>query len=84
MTEKITQALTGSMENLLQITYQEYQNFLVNWSGSLKDIECGTHIRIPIRAGYVNCYKSEEGLKVSLWYSDTLTEQKESNQEKQI
>ncbi len=70
--EKPIQVLTESMGNLLKITYQEYQNFLVNWSGNLMDIECGTHIRIPISAGYVSCYKSDGALKVSLWITDTL------------
>jgi len=41
-------------------------------SGSLKDIECGTHIKIPIPVGYVSCYKSDEALKLSLWFSDTI------------
>ncbi len=84
MTEKTIQTLTAEMTNLLRTTYQEFQNFLVNWSGNLKDIECGTHIRIPIHAGYVNCYKSVEGLNLKLWFSDTLIENLENNQEKLI
>ncbi len=74
MTEKIIQVLPKEMENLLQVTYQGLQNFLVNLSGNLKDIECGTHIKIPIPAGYVSCYRSDEALKVSLWISETLQE----------
>ncbi len=74
MTEKLIQILTEQMENLLTITYQEYLNTILNLSGSLKDIECGTHIRIPIPAGYVSCYKSEEHLKLSLWISDTISQ----------
>ncbi len=84
MEKKIIQELTVSMENLLQISYQEFQNLLVNLSGSLKDIECGTLIKIPIPAGYVSCYRSEDNLKLSLWYSDTLIEKKENSQEKLI
>ncbi len=72
MNEKIIQTLTESMESLLTSSYQEYLNTLVNLSGSLKDIECGTHIKIPIPAGYVSCYKSDEALKLSLWISDTI------------
>ncbi len=72
MTEKTIQVLTGQMENLLTIGYQEFLNTLVNLSGNLKDIECGTHIKIPIPAGYVSCYKSEDNLKLSLWISDTV------------
>ncbi len=84
MTENRTLILTAEMTNLLQTMYQEFQNFLVNWSGNLKDIECGTHIKIPIPAGYVSCYKSEEALKLSVWCSDTLTEKQENNQEETI
>jgi len=73
MTEKITQILTGEMEKLLEDTYFAFQNTLVNLSGSLKDIECGTHIKIPIPAGFVSCYKSEEHLKLSVWLSDTVS-----------
>ncbi len=72
MTEKTIQILTEQMENLLTIGYQEYLNTILNLSGNLKDIECGTHIKIPIAAGYVSCYKSEEALKLSLWISDTI------------
>ncbi len=71
MTEKVIQTLTEAMENLLTAGYQEFLNTLVNLSGNLKDIECGTHIKIPIPAGYVSCYKSEDNLKLSLWISDT-------------
>ncbi len=73
MTEKITQILTGEMEKLLTDIYQEFQNTLVNLSGSLKDIECGTHIKIPIPVGFVSCYRSEEHLKLSVWLSDSVS-----------
>ncbi len=73
MTERIILTLTEQMENLLTRGYQEFLNTLVNLSGSLKDIECGTHIKIPIPVGYVSCYKSDEALKLSLWISDTVT-----------
>jgi len=72
MTEKVIQILTEQMEKLLTNGYQEFLNTLVNLSGSLKDIECGTHIKIPIPAGYVSCYKSEDALKLSLWISDQV------------
>ncbi len=72
MTEKIIQILTEEMEKLLNLISQEYQNTLVNLSGNLKDIECGTHIKIPIPVGYVSCYKSEDSLKVSVWMSDSV------------
>jgi len=74
MTEKIIQILTEQMENLLTTSYQEFLNTIVNLSGSLRDIECGTHIKIPIPAGYVSCYKSDVALKLSLWLSDIVQE----------
>ncbi len=73
MIEKTIQILTEEMEKFLQVTCQEFQNTLVNLSGNLKDIECGTHIKIPIPVGYVSCYKSPEALKLSLWISDEVT-----------
>ncbi len=73
MTEKTIQVLTEQMESLLTIGYSEFLKCLVNLSGSLKDIECGTHIKIPIPAGYVSCYKSEDNLKLSLWISDQVS-----------
>ncbi len=84
MTEKIIQTLTKQMESLLTITYQEFLKSLVNLSGNLKDIECGTHIKIPIPAGYVSCYKSVDALKMSLWISDVIStvDQEITSQEK--
>ncbi len=73
MTEKQTQILTEEMMKLLATILHEYQNTLVNLSGNLKDIECGTRIRIPTPVGYVSCYKSEEALKLSLWISDEVS-----------
>ncbi len=72
MTEKTIQVLSAEMVNLLETMYQSYQNFLVNWSGNQKDIECGTHIKIPIPAGYVSFYRSDDAFKVSFWLSDTV------------
>ncbi len=73
MTEKVTQILTAEMEKLLTNIYQEFQNTLVNLSGSLKDIECGTHIKIPIPVGFVSCYKSEDALNLKCWLSDSVS-----------
>ncbi len=72
MTKNQIPVLTAEMDNLLTTMYQSFQNFLVNWSGNQKDIECGTHIKIPIPAGYVSFYKSDEAFKVSCWLSDTV------------
>ncbi len=72
MTENLIQTLTEEMEKLLINISQEFQNTLVNLSGSLKDIECGTRIKIPTPVGYVSCFKSEDALKLSCWISDDV------------
>ncbi len=55
-------------------TVNDLMSTLVNLSGNLKDIECGTRIKIPIRAGYVNFYKSVESCEISLWLKETMME----------
>jgi len=62
------------MERLLERTSNDLMSTLVNLSGSLKDIECGTRIKIPIPAGYVNFYKSVESYEMSLWIRDSMME----------
>lgn len=52
--------LSEEMEKLLSRTLDDLVSTLVNLSGSLKDIECGTHIKIPTDAGFVSYYKSAE------------------------
>ncbi len=70
-------------------TYNDLMSTLVNLSGSLKDIECGTRInnctqsvigaKIPIAAGYVNFYKSVESFEMSLWLKENMMETTEEN-----
>ncbi len=62
------------MMKLLERTYTDLMSTLVNLSGSLKDIECGTHIKIPIPAGYVRFYKSSESYEMSLWLKEAMME----------
>ncbi len=73
-----TQVLSEEMEKLLNRTYQDFRNTLVELHGNLKDIECGTHIRIPVAAGYVNYYKLENSFKVSLWLSDEMLQENQT------
>ncbi len=73
MTSEI-QTLSGEMEKLSTRIQNDLQSTLVNLSGSLKGIECGTHIKIPMDAGYVNFYRSVEGWKLSVWISEEMTE----------
>ncbi len=60
------------MANLLDRTVNDLMSVLVNLSGNLKDIECGTRIKIPIRAGYVNFYRSVESYEISLWLKEGM------------
>lgn len=70
---KETQALVEEMEKLLARISEDVTSTLVNLSGSQKGIECGTHIKIPMDAGYVNYFKSLENSEtVSLWYRQTI------------
>ncbi len=72
---KEIQVLSAEMARLLDLTYHELMNILVNLSGNLTDIECGTHIKIPMDAGYVNFYKSSEHYEISLWLKQGMKEQ---------
>ena len=64
--------LSEEMEKLLNRTSEDLMSTLVNLSGSLKDIECGTRIKIPIPAGFVSCYKLDDALEMSLWLKEVL------------
>ncbi len=77
-----TQTLTAEMEKLSDRISNDLLSTLVNLSGSLKDIDNGTHIRIPMDVGYVNFYKSAERWKLSCWLVQEMTETevKETNE----
>jgi len=71
--------LSEEIANLLDRTVNDLMSTLVNLSGNLMDIECGTRIRIPIPAGYVNFYKSVESLEISLWLREAMMETETTN-----
>jgi len=77
--------LSEEMAKLLDRTINDLMSTLVNLSGSLTGIECGTRIKIPIRAGYVNFYKSVESYEISIWLKEamltTITESLNLNDE---
>ncbi len=74
MTSAILQ-LTSEMEKLSARILDDLTSTLVNSSGSLKDIECGTRIKIPMGAGYVSYYKSVDALEgLTVWIQQTLEE----------
>ncbi len=68
------QILSAEMTKLLDRIYSDLMSTLVSLSGSLKDIECGTRIKIPIAAGYVNFYKSLESYEMSVWLKEAMME----------
>jgi hypothetical protein len=71
MTNEIP-VLSAEMEKLLDRTLNDFMSTLVNLSGNQMDISVGTHIKIPMDAGYVKLYKSADSLKMSLWISNEL------------
>ncbi len=73
-----TSTLSEELEKLLNRISDDLASTLVNLDGSLKDIDNGTHIRIPTDAGYVNCYKSVNSLEISIWLKDKLTQIQEN------
>ncbi len=65
--------LAEEMEKLSARILEDVTSTLVNLSGNLKDIECGTHIKIPMGAGYVNYFKSQENSEtVAVWMRETI------------
>ncbi len=69
---KIIQELTEEMAKLASRIENDLLSTLVGLSGSLKDIECGTHIKIPMGVGYVNYYKSQDSESISMWLKHEL------------
>ncbi len=43
-----------------------------NLDGNLKDIGNGTHIKIPMDAGYVNFYRSQNSYEITAWMKLTI------------
>ncbi len=73
MTSEILE-LTSEMEKLSARISEDLMSTLVNLSGSLTDIECGTHIKIPMDAGYVSYYKSVDNFEnLTLFLRRNLT-----------
>ncbi len=73
------------MEKLGYRTLNDLENFLVESDGSLKDIVCGTLIKIPLGAGYVKYYKSQTDSSITLWINESLmTKDQEMNRNDEI
>ncbi len=59
--------LSESLTKILRTTSKEWENTLKNLDGNLKDIGNGTHIKIPMDAGYVNFYRSQNSFETTVW-----------------
>ncbi len=46
---------------------REFLNMSRSLDGSQKDIDSGTHIKIPMDVGYVNYYKSLNSFEITVW-----------------
>ena len=72
--EKLTTSiLTLELEKLGNRTLQDLENFLVELDGSLKATGPGTHIKIPLGAGYVSCWTSATDYSITLYLKETIT-----------
>ncbi len=67
--------LSSELEKLGTRMLTDLESFLVEYDGNLKDISPGTHIKIPLGAGYVNFWISpiDCSTTISFWLKETLT-----------
>jgi len=64
--EKIL-TLSELLVNYFQPTSIEFMSMCKSLDGNLKDIGNGTHIKIPMDAGYVNFYRSVNSYEITVW-----------------
>ncbi len=74
MTKEI-QTLSEEMTKLLDRISNDLTSTLISLDGNLKDIECGTLIKIPTAAGYVKSYKSATSLEIQVYLRDMIVQQ---------
>ncbi len=75
MDEKLTiSTLTLELERLGNRMLEDLESFLVEYDGNQKDISPGTHIKIPLGAGYVNYWISPTDFSttVRVWLTETV------------
>lgn len=73
----VTQTLSVELEKLSTRIEEELMNFLVNLDGSLKGIDSGILIKIPLGAGYVSFSSSESAYEMRLWTQPAITREPE-------
>ncbi len=59
--------LSASLAKVLLSTSKEWLSMSKNLDGNLKDIGNGTHIKIPMDAGYVNFYRLQNSYEITAW-----------------
>ncbi len=59
--------MSDKLAKTLWDTSQEWLNMSRNLDGNLKDIGNGTHIKIPMDAGYVNFYRLQNSYEITVW-----------------
>ncbi len=62
-----TSTLSAFLEKILESTSIEWLNMSKSLDGNLKDIANGTHIKIPMDAGYVNFYRLQNSFEITVW-----------------
>ncbi len=60
------------LKKTLQTTSNEWLSMSKSLDGNLKDIGSGTHIKIPMDAGYVNFYRSVNSYEITAWMKLTI------------
>ncbi len=75
----MSELLKNQSSNILK----DFKNMSRNCDGSQKDIDSGTHIKIPMDVGYVNYYKSVNSFEITVWMRLEI-QQKSQDKEKVI
>ncbi len=74
MDEKLTiSTLTSELEKLGNRMLEDLESFLVEYDGNPRDISPGTHIKIPLGAGYVSCWISQTECSMTVWLKEAVT-----------
>ncbi len=83
--EKLTiSTLSSELEKLGNRMLEDLESFLVESDGNQKDISAGTHIKIPLGAGYVSYWISPTDCSttVRVWLTETMNDNRNITQMK--
>ncbi len=73
--------LSEELEKLGSRISDDLKNTLVSLDGNLKDIDNGTHIKIPMDAGFVKAYRSLNSLSLTVYMTDSLSQDPQAESE---